>query len=164
MLNLAQLNALDREEFIRVVAPVFEAAPWIAQRAWTSRPFADRHHLFQALSEAVRQSRHDEQLALIRGHPDLVGRACLSDESQSEQTAAGLADLSQDEIAQFQEYNAQYRGRFGFPFVICARENKKEAILTAFPERLQQDRETEIKTALGEVLKIAELRLADLIE
>jgi len=53
--------------------------------------------------------------------------------------------------------------RFGFPFVICARKNKKEAILQAFPVRLTHDRDQEIATALGEIYQIAGLRLADLL-
>ena len=104
----------------------------------------------------------DEQLALIRAHPDLVTRAVLTRESEGEQAHAGLDDLSANEARQFQEYNAAYRERFDFPFVICARLNKKEAILRAFPERLENSREKEIEIALGEIYKIAELRLRDL--
>lgn len=103
-------------------------------------------------------------MSLIRAHPDLAGNALLSAESQSEQKSAGLATLSAEETKQFRDCNRQYRERFGFPFVICARLHKKEAILRAFPERLKHSREKEIETALGEIYKIAELRLRDLVE
>jgi OHCU decarboxylase len=163
MPNLAELNALSREEFTRVVAPVFEHSPWVAARSCAARPFASRQQLHATLCETVQHAKPDEQLALIRAHPDLVGRAVLTSESQGEQASAGLGNLTPEEVALFDRYNQEYRERFGFPFVICARLNKKEAILAAFPERLQNSREKEIETALGEIYKIAELRLRDLI-
>jgi 2-oxo-4-hydroxy-4-carboxy-5-ureidoimidazoline decarboxylase len=164
MPNLAQLNAMPREEFTRVVGPVFEHSPWIAERASERRPFASREELHGAMCEVVRNASTDEQLALIRAHPDLVGRAVLTSESQHEQASAGLGNLTPEEVAQFDSYNREYRERFGFPFVICARLNKKEAILSAFPERLRNSREKEIETALAEIYKIAELRLRDLVQ
>jgi 2-oxo-4-hydroxy-4-carboxy-5-ureidoimidazoline decarboxylase len=106
----------------------------------------------------------DEKLSLIRAHPDLVGSQLLTPESANEQVSAGLGQLSSDEIERFQAYNSRYRERFGFPFVICARLNKKQAILDAFPIRLQNSKEQEMETALREILKIAELRLRDLVE
>ncbi len=164
MPNLAELNALPREEFTRVVAPVFEHSPWVAARSCAARPFASREELHATLCETVRTAKPDEQVALICAHPDLVGRAVLTSESQSEQTSAGLGNLTPEEVAQFDHYNRDYRERYEFPFVICARLNKKEAILSAFPERLQNSREKEIETALQEIYKIAELRLRDLVK
>lgn len=167
-LTLADINALDREEFVRVVGPVFEHSPWIAERAWEARPFASRDALHEALVDVVRSASREEKVALIRAHPDLVGRAAragtLTPESMREQVGAGLGDLSPEEVAQFERYNAEYRERFGFPFVICARENKKDSILEAFPVRLENSRDLETATAIAEVEKIAELRLRDLVE
>lgn len=163
MLKLSQLNAMAVDEFTRIVGPVFEHSPWIAQRAWATRPWANVEHLYAALRETVQSATTEEQLALIRAHPDLVGRVALTSESRSEQAVAGLANLTPAESGRFLEYNARYRERFGFPFVICARLNKKEAILDAFPERLENSRKKEIETALAEIYKIAELRLRDLV-
>ncbi|MEY2545392.1 MAG: 2-oxo-4-hydroxy-4-carboxy-5-ureidoimidazoline decarboxylase [Verrucomicrobiota bacterium] len=164
MVNVEQLNALDRHEFVRTLTPVFEHSPWIAARAQSKQPFANRAELHAALCDTVMKASDDEKLCLIRAHPDLVGNATLTSESQSEQAAAGLGNLSPNEVAQFQKYNAAYRDRFEFPFVICARENKKDAILSAFPRRLQNSRGQEIEIALREIFKIAELRLKDLVE
>jgi 2-oxo-4-hydroxy-4-carboxy-5-ureidoimidazoline decarboxylase len=164
MAKVNDLNALGRDEFTRALAPVFEHSPWVAERTADKRPFANRGELHTALCETVMKASDDEKLSLIRAHPDLVGRDLLTPESQSEQARAGLGELSPDEIACFREYNARYRDRFGFPFVICARLNKKKAILDAFPLRLQNSREQEIEIALREIFKIAELRLKDLIE
>ncbi len=163
MLKLTDLNVASREEFTRIVGPVFEHSPWIAARAADARPFESVDELHIALCAAVRAASDEEKAALIRAHPDLVGRAVLTAESQQEQTRAGLMELSAEEVSVFENYNEQYRERFGFPFVICARLNKKEAILRAFPERLAQSREKEIETALEEIYKIAELRLRDLV-
>ncbi|MEO5720953.1 MAG: 2-oxo-4-hydroxy-4-carboxy-5-ureidoimidazoline decarboxylase [Chthoniobacterales bacterium] len=160
--KLEDLNQAPREEFVREVGPVFEHSPWIAQRAAAGRPFASVDALFAALCAGVRAAAVEEKMALICAHPDLVTHAVLTRESQTEQASAGLRALSAAEARRFQEYNDAYRERFGFPFVICARLNKKEAILRAFPERLQNSREKEIDTALEEIYKIADLRLCDL--
>jgi 2-oxo-4-hydroxy-4-carboxy-5-ureidoimidazoline decarboxylase len=164
MLNIADVNVLERHDFTNMFARVFEHSPWIAARTAAKRPFADRTEFFDALRETVMKAGEEEKLCLIRAHPDLVGDASLTTESKTEQSTAGLGSVSADEAARFRNYNAEYRERFGFPFVICARENKKEAILAAFPQRLKNSRQAEIETALREIFKIAELRLQDLVE
>ena len=164
MLNLRELNALDQAAFTRVIGPVFEHSPWIAETTWERRPFASREQLHNALCRTVEAADAQAKLDLIRAHPDLAGRVELTEASSKEQASANITRLSPDEMASFQKYNQQYREKFGFPFVICARLNKKEAILAAFPERLQNSAETERETALQEIFKIAELRLNDLVE
>ena len=160
---LSQINTVDRREFVRILGHVVEHSPWVAKRAEARRPFASLDSLHTAICEAVANATIDEQLAVIRAHPDLVGRAVLTAESKGEQAAAGLADLSVEEAALFDRYNRDYQTRFGFPFVICARLNKKDAILAAFPIRLRNTADAERLTALAEICKIARLRLADLI-
>ncbi len=165
--TITQLNALSPAEFTRVVGPVFEHSPWIADVTASKRPFENLEQMHRALCETVRTAAVEKQLALIQAHPDLVGRAALAgtltNESTREQASAGLGNLNPAEIAHFQKQNNAYREKFGFPFVICARLNKKEAIIAGFERRLQNDRQQEIKTALEEIFKIAELRLRDLI-
>ena len=163
MPKLAELNALTRDGFTRVVGPIFEHSPWVAERSHAARPFDTREQLHSTMCATVERATDDEKLALIRAHPDLVGRAVLTSESQSEQASAGLENLTAEEVQLFEKYNAEYKTRFAFPFVICARLHKKEAILRAFPERLKQARQKEIETALAEIYKIAELRLRDLV-
>ena len=165
--TFANLNSLSRAEFIRIVGPAFEHSPWIAEAAWAKRPFASPDELHRELCQTVTVADEERQLALIRAHPDLVGRLALAGrltkESTNEQASAGLDQLTPDEIATFKANNASYKEKFGFPFVICARLNKKEAIMNGFKVRLDNFREQEIKTALEEIFKIAELRLRDLI-
>lgn len=165
-MNLATLNSLPVSEFVRLVGPVFEHSPWIAEATWPRRPFASVTALHQALCQTVSAAGEAEQLALIRAHPDLVGRLAqtgqLTPESTREQASAGLDQLSPAEIEQFRRNNTAYQQRFGFPFVICARLNQKDAILKSFQQRRSNSREAEIPTALAEIFKIAELRLRDL--
>lgn len=161
--KFAELNAAPEEEFIRVVGPIYEHSPHFAQRVAAKRPFADIEHLRHALQQEVNRAPEAEQMDLIKAHPDLVGRAVLTAESQGEQAAAGLTDLSKDEVEAFRRHNAAYREKFGFPFIICARMNKKDAILEAFPRRLSNDAATEKKAALDETHKIAALRLHDIL-
>jgi 2-oxo-4-hydroxy-4-carboxy-5-ureidoimidazoline decarboxylase len=165
--TLTELNRSTRHEFVRLIGPVFEHSPWIADATWDKRPFRDPGHLHGALCDTVRASEIQKQLGLIQAHPDLVGKAAqagtLTPSSTGEQTSAGLNQLSPEEIGSFQRYNQAYRDKFGFPFVICARLNKKDAILKAFPLRLENSREQEIRTALEEIYKIAYFRLEDIV-
>ena len=161
MIALAELNQLPATEFVGIVGPVFEHSPWIAETAAPRRPFASVKQLHQAMCAVVAGASAEQQLSLIRAHPDLVGRMKLTAESQREQAAAGLANAGPEEIAVFDACNRTYREKFGFPFVICARLNNKSAILQAFETRLLHQREQEIKIALGEIAQIAWLRLAE---
>lgn len=167
-LTLEEINKLGKEAFVQVLGGLFEGRPWIVARAWSKRPFASLEAFHQTLCSIMYESSPGQQVALLSAHPDLVGRAALtgtlSPASTSEQAAAGLDRLTPSEIAAFQYYNQAYRARFGFPFVICARENKKESILAGFALRLSHTYEQEIHLALAEVAKICALRLSDLIE
>lgn len=166
-ITLAELNGRDREGFVAAVGHVFERSPWVAEAAWARRPFGSVADLHAAMVAAVAAAGEGRQLALIRAHPDLAGHVALAGrltaESAGEQAAAGLTALSAEELARFHAYNAAYKERFGFPFVICARENKKDAILAAFPLRLANGRDDEIRAALGEIARIAWLRLGDCV-
>lgn len=166
-MTLAQLNAADEPLFVAAVGPLFEHSPWIAQAAAKGRPFDDVDGLYAALCRAIAESPPERQVALIAAHPDLAGRVAregrLTPASKSEQASAGLEGLSDHERAVFDVLNAAYRGRFGFPFVICAREHSKESILSELQRRAGNERDAEIATAIREIEKIAWLRLNDLL-
>ena len=166
--TLQQINQFDQEHFVQVLGGVFEGPPWIVEQAWSDRQFSSRVHLHQSLCSVMYAAPLESQIVLIQAHPDLVGRAALagtlSPASTGEQASAGLDQLSPEEIAKFTTFNQAYHERFGFPFVICARENKKESILAGFATRLQHAREQEVMIALAEIAKICALRLQDLIK
>ena len=96
--SVSETNSLARDEFVRVIGPVFEQSPWVAEAAWSKRPFASREVLYAALCETVAGAGMEKQLALIRAHPDLAGRLAaaraLTAESTREQTGAGLDQLT----------------------------------------------------------------------
>jgi 2-oxo-4-hydroxy-4-carboxy-5-ureidoimidazoline decarboxylase len=166
--SLAQLNACDRTAFIAALGHLFEHSPWVAEEAWAQRPFRDAEQLQGALCATMRAATRERQLALIRAHPDLAGRLAqqnqLTAESTREQASAGLQQLTAEELAGFQKLNAAYLERFGFPFIICARLSNKSAILTAMQARSGNSPEQEFQTALGEIEKIAQLRLNDYLK
>lgn len=161
---------MERDAFVAALGFLFEGAPWVAAETWAQRPFGDVTTLHRALGATVRRAGEERQVALLRAHPDLVGRAALQGtltrESTGEQRAAGLdpGRLSAAEVRAFAANNAAYRARYGFPFVICARENTKRSILDGFAARLGNSREAELATALGEVEKIAWYRLIDVVK
>jgi OHCU decarboxylase len=144
---------------------VFENAPWVAERAFHFHPFHSLDELHEKLCQVVSEASEQEKLALIRACPDLIGAVGqpLTAESRDGRAAAGIERLSPEEVEAFQAYNDVYRESFDFPFVICARENRKEAILSAFPRRLKHTREREIDVAVEEICKIARLRLHDIV-
>jgi len=167
MPSLAHLNQADRAAFTAALGHLFEHSPWVAEETWPKRPFASAEALHAALCATMRAAPRDRQLALIRAHPDLAGRLAqqkkLTAESTREQASAGLDSLTDDELAEFTRQNDVYQAKFGFPFIICARLNAKSAILTAMQTRGGNPPGTEFTTALGEIEKIAWLRLQDVL-
>lgn len=167
MTSIEHLNACPADAFVAEIGFAFEDSPWIARSAAAQRPFADRDALIAAMIAVVERAPEAAQVALIRAHPDLAGRVAregrLTAASASEQAGAGLGALSAAEIARFDADNAAYRERFGFPFVICARENTKDSILAALARRGTNPRGAEIATALAEIAKIARLRIEDAV-
>ena len=159
------INELGRADFVQRFGGLFEHSPWVAEVAWGDRPFDGREGLFDALVAAMYAAPRERRLALIRAHPDLAGRAAiegsLTASSRREQASAGLDRLTPDEYAAFTTTNTAYRERFGFPFVVCAREHTKESILRVASERLGNSEDEEVRVALGEIAKIAWLRLED---
>jgi OHCU decarboxylase len=159
---------LDRDAFVARFGGVFEATPWIAGAAWDAGPFASVAALHAAMVAAVAAAPREARVALIRAHPDLAGKAAiagaLTPESTREQAAAGLDRLTPAQHADIVALTAEYRGRFGFPFVVCAREHTADSIIATARARLAHDPDEEERTALAEIAKIAELRLADLVD
>ncbi len=168
MPTVSELNQLSQTSFTVALGHLFEHSPWVAEAAWGRRPFRDAAHLHAELCAAMRAAPRERQMVLILAHPDLAGRLALQQkltaESTREQASAGLNALRGEELAEFQRLNAAYCARFGFPFIICARLNDKEAIVAAMRTRLQQTPEQEFAAALDEIEKIARLRLNDLLE
>ena len=116
------------------------------------------------MENEVETASMDKKLDLLNAHPDLGGKVKMTDESVSEQKGAGLDQLSEEEHAEFLDLNKQYTDKFGFPFIIAVKGHDKDSIKAAMKERIQNDRETELNTALKEIYKIARFRLDDLVQ
>ena len=142
------------------MSALFEHSPWVEERADARLTSGDRHADLMAV---VHAAAPEEQLALIRAHPELAGKAAvdgsLTEASAAEQASAGLDRLTPAEFDRFHALNAAYREKFGFPFIICVRLTDKAGILDAMERRLANDRDTEIATALEQIGEIVRLRL-----
>ncbi len=166
-MTLDDLNQASAADFSAILGAIYEHSPWIPARAAASRPFPSLSALHAAMSEAVARATGEEQVALVAAHPDLAGRlaraGALAPSSATEQASLGLDRLSDAEFDQFAALNTAYRKRFGFPFVIAVRRQTRASVLAAFTRRLDNDADTELRTALAEIDVIARFRLDDLL-
>jgi N-carbamoyl-L-amino-acid hydrolase len=169
-LTIAQLNAAVPAEAVALLDGIYEHSPWIAQRALAARPFRSLAHLKHALVQALAASSADEQIGLIRAHPELAGKAMVSKtltaESTNEQSKAGLTDCTPEEFAKIQQLNADYNAKFGFPFILAVRGPRgtglsKGEIIDTFERRLFNHPAFELGEALRNIHRIAEIRLDD---
>lgn len=169
-MTLEQLNAADRDEFVALLDGTYEHSPWIAARAAEQRPFKTLAQLKAAMAGVVREASLDEQLGLIRAHPELAGKAMvtkrLTAESTNEQSKAGLTDCSPEEFARLQQLNAAYNARFGWPFILAVRGPRglgltRAQIIETFARRLENHPDFERAECLRNIHRIAEIRLND---
>ena len=157
-MKIDDLNSRDRVGFVEAVGWVFEDSPWVAERTWARRPFPTLDALREAMVSVVGSAAPEEQLALLRAHPDLGARAKMSDASTVEQLRAGLDSLNRSELERLTALNAAYRDKFGFPFLYAVRGATKEDVLNALEKRLLATREAEVDEAFAGI-RIARFRL-----
>jgi N-carbamoyl-L-amino-acid hydrolase len=170
LLTLDRLNAASRDDFTALLDGTYEHSPWIAAQAAEARPFRSLAALKRALVEVVRKSPREQQLALVRAHPELAGKAMvaksLTAESTHEQGRAGLTDCTPDEFARIQQLNADYNAKFGWPFILAVRGPRglgldRRQIIATFERRLAGHPDYELAECLRNIHRIAELRLDD---
>ena len=163
-MTLPELNAATRDEFVAALGGSVEASPWVAERAWAHRPFESVEHLHQAMSAAIDEAGRDEQLAIVRAHPDLGARVSMSAASAGEQSRVGLTALAAAERARLLALAAEYRRRFGFPFLYAVTGSTIDTIIGALETRLIKPRDEEFAEALRQVQRIAWFRIRGTIE
>ena len=163
-MTVGDLNILNREEFVAALGWIFEDSPWVADRTWTARPFANMDALHVAMIGELAHATREEKLALLCAHPDLGTRARISPASANEQTGAGLDQLTPHEFEFLQEMNSAYRKKFGFPFLYAVKGSTKHDILRALQLRLGASPEEEFDEALRQVQRIARFRLIETIQ
>jgi len=166
-MTLAEINAQDRAGFVATFGALFEHSPWVAERAAAARPFASVDALHGAMVAACMAASEADQVALIRAHPELAGKAMtraeLTADSTQEQAGAGLTRCSPEEFARLQALNARYNAKFGFPFILAVKGRDRGEIIGEFARRVERDRTTEFAACLDEIATIARLRLDALI-
>ncbi|MFG6443155.1 2-oxo-4-hydroxy-4-carboxy-5-ureidoimidazoline decarboxylase [Roseateles sp. LKC17W] len=170
MMTLDHLNTASAVDFVALLDGTYEHSPWIAERAAACRPFKTVAALKVALARVVREASVDEQLGLIRAHPELAGKAAvageLTAESTNEQQKAGLTACTPEEFAKLQQLNADYNARFGFPFILAVRGPRgtgftRHDIIATFERRLRAHPDVERAECLRQIHRIAEIRLND---
>jgi 2-oxo-4-hydroxy-4-carboxy-5-ureidoimidazoline decarboxylase len=162
--ELAVVNARGEREFVALLGGVFEHSPWVAERAWKKKPFHSVDALHQAMMHVVTQAKTDEQLALVRAHPELAGaeakEGTLTVDSSSEQGRLGFTRLSSEEVSHMAKLNRGYRERHGFPCIVALRLHAtRDSVLSEMDRRVANDSETELKLALEQIGHITRGRL-----
>jgi 2-oxo-4-hydroxy-4-carboxy-5-ureidoimidazoline decarboxylase len=163
-MTLADLNAADQNGFVDAIGWIFEHSPWVAERAWPRRPFASAAELLAVMTETMAAADRQEQIALLRAHPDLGTRARMSDASAGEQTGAGLDRLSAADFNRLQALNRAYRDKFGFPFLYAVKGSTAQDIMAALERRIDSDHDAEFDEALRQVARIAGFRLNEVVQ
>ncbi|MGN6668929.1 MAG: 2-oxo-4-hydroxy-4-carboxy-5-ureidoimidazoline decarboxylase [Trinickia sp.] len=165
--SLEQLNSMPRDAFEAALSGIFEHSPWVAEQAADARPFASVDALYTKMRDIVANAGDTRQLALINAHPELAGKAAvrgeLTAESTREQSGAGLASCTQEQFDKLQRLNAQYRAKFGFPFILAVRGYDRAGIIANFEMRVNNSREDELRTSLEQIYRIARFRIDDLV-
>jgi 2-oxo-4-hydroxy-4-carboxy-5-ureidoimidazoline decarboxylase len=166
--DMAPINAMDRAAFVQKFGGIFENSPWVAEKAWEKRPFANLDDMHAAMVTVAKNAPATQQLALLQSHPDLAGKeaqtGAMTASSVAEQASAGLNALSPTEFAELSNLNSAYKAKFGFPFIIAVRMHTKEGIFFEFKRRLQNDTQTEFANDLQNVYIITRLRLNKLLD
>jgi 2-oxo-4-hydroxy-4-carboxy-5-ureidoimidazoline decarboxylase len=163
-MTMGELNALDREGFVAALGWVFEDSPWVAKRTWSTGPFENVDALHAAMIDQLARANSEEQLALLRAHPDLGTRARISRASRGEQAGVGLDQLTPHEFERLHQLNSAYRNKFGFPFLFAVKGSTKHDILRALEKRLEASSEEEYEEALRQVHRIARFRLQETVQ
>jgi 2-oxo-4-hydroxy-4-carboxy-5-ureidoimidazoline decarboxylase len=163
-MTLGEINRVERAAFVATLGGIFEHSPWVADGAFDARPFASVDALHRAMLAVVRDAGEARQLALLRAHPELAGKAAIRGEltadSTSEQSGAGLGACAPAEFARLQALNTRYNAKFGFPFILAVKGCDRSGIIAEFARRVERDRVAEFGECLRQIAKITRLRRA----
>ena len=169
-ITLNQINTLPHAQAVALLTGLYEHSDWIAAQALDERPFASAAALKHAMVKVLHDAGREPQLALVRAHPELAGKAMVSQsltaESAHEQAKAGLTHCSAQEFAHIQQLNASYNTKFGFPFILAVRGPRgtglnKQQIIQTFERRLHNHPDYELAECLRNIHRIVEIRLND---
>ena len=160
-----KIHNFSKTEFIEVFGNVFENASWIAKKLYGKKPFKNFQDLSEKMINIFKMTNNQKKLKILISHPDLADKTkigSLTPDSNKEQGSAGLDQCNEQEFNQFKNLNAEYKKKFGFPFILAVKEKSKSEILFNFKKRILSNKETEFDEGIRQVVKIANLRLEDL--
>ena len=162
MILINKINNLSQSKFIEIFANIFEKTKWIAERLYNQKPFNSFEDLCSKILEIFKTTSKENQLKIIRAHPDLADKtkiSLLNIDSRTEQNRAGLDQCSEKEFKEFKNFNNEYKKKFGFPFILAVGGKNKKEILNKFKKRILNSADDELKEAISQICKIANLRL-----
>lgn len=167
--RLEEANALGEREFVERFGGVFEHSPWVARRSWRKRPFRSLDALHAAMMQAVDEAKKEEQLALVRAHPELAGaeskQGVLTANSSSEQSRLGFLQLTREHFEAMERLNRRYRERHGFPCIVALRLHAaRESVIAEMERRAGNDSTTELKNAFEQIGHVTRGRLEKIID
>lgn len=166
-MTVDDLNRMGLSTFVATLGSVYEHSPWVAEGAAAARPFAHVGAVHAAMSRVVAKAGEAQQLALIRAHPELAGKAMvrkeLTADSTGEQMGAGLTQCSPEELARLNALNDRYRAKFGFPFILAVKGYDRAGVIAEFARRVDSDHATEFAESLRQIDRIAGIRLTALL-
>jgi len=163
MLN--KIDKLTETEFTEVFGNIFENASWIAERLYGQKSFENFDDLSKKMLSIFENSDNQSKLKIIKSHPDLANKikiGSLTEDSNEEQSSAGLDKCTEEEFSEFKNLNLKYKNKFGFPFILAVKGKKKSEILINFKKRILSDKKIEFNEAIKQVHQIASLRLKEL--
>ena len=163
MLN--KINKLSETEFGEVFGNIFENASWIAKELYKKKPFDNFQDLSETMLNIFNNANNENKLKILNSHPDLADKTkigTLTQDSNKEQSDAGLDKCTEEEFNEFKNLNSEYKNKFGFPFILAVKEKKKSEILINFKKRVLCNKQMEFDEAIKQVKQIASLRLEEL--
>ena len=158
------INLLKKKEFLSIFGNIFEKSDWIADEVFNLKPFKNSDDLVIKMMDVYENINNEEMIKIFNLHPQLAIEKRLTSFSSKEQTGAKLNDCSKEELGEFEKLNADYKKKYGFPFIIAVKGKNKDEILNNFRQRIQNNFEIEFNEAKNQVKKIASSRLEGILK
>ncbi len=158
------INLLTKKEFLSIFGNIFEKSDWIADEVFNLKPFKDSNDLIVKMMNIYENSNNEKIIKILNLHPQLAIEKKLTSFSSKEQAVAKLNDCSKEELEEFEKLNAEYKKKFGFPFIIAVKDKNKNEILNSFRDRIKNSSKIEFDEAKDQVKRIASIRLEDILK
>ncbi|CAM5774817.1 uracil-xanthine permease [Labrys miyagiensis] len=164
LVTLADVNEMSPAEFAKTFGGLVENTPWVLERAYALRPFADTTALRSAFHDALLTGSAEEQLQLLNSFDDLGSESGAPNAYLADHASAGIDGLDSEDLGKVHELAVAYRKHFGFPLIVCAREVERyERVLANGWSRMANSPGVERASGLIEIAKIANHRFDRLV-